>query len=93
MIDPCGRLTMLKTAMTRMRAVVVMVSVMRGQGLLAMMLDDRSTQVHEADVLLLQCCGRQAGGAGEHVCAREHVCGRVNIQYIEMCEHTCCAHV
>ena len=51
---------MLKTAMTRMSAVVVMVSVMRGQGLLAMMPDERSNHVHEADVPLLQCCGQQA---------------------------------
>ena len=50
-------LTMLKTAMTRMSAVVVMVSVMRGHGLLAMTPDDRSNHIHEADVLLLQCCG------------------------------------
>lgn len=37
------------------RAVVVMVSVMRGHGLLAIMTDDLSSHIQEVEVLLLQC--------------------------------------
>lgn len=39
-----------------MRAVVVMVSVIRGHGLLAIMTDDLSSHIQEAEALLLQCC-------------------------------------
>lgn len=38
------------------RAVVVMVRVMRGHGLLAIMTDDLSSHIKEVEVLLLQCC-------------------------------------
>ena len=100
------RLTMLKTAMTRMSAVVVMVSVMRGHGLLAMIPDERSNQVHEADVLLLQCWGQQAcvhvsACAQVCTCSCVHVsvCARVNA-YKCVNIHTCarvstdtCSHV
>lgn len=47
---------MLKTAIMSMRAVVVMVRVIRGQGLLAIMTDDLSSHIQEAEALLLQCC-------------------------------------
>lgn len=39
-----------------MRVVVVMVRVIRGQGLLAIMTDDLSSHIQEAEALLLQCC-------------------------------------
>lgn len=38
------------------RAVVVMVRVIRGQGLLAIMTDDLSSHIHVVEALLLQCC-------------------------------------
>lgn len=52
---------MLKTAMTRMRAVVAMVRVIRGQGLLAMTPDERRSQSQEEEEVLLQCCERKRG--------------------------------
>lgn len=57
-----AELAMLKTAMTRMRVVVAMVSVRRGQGLLAMMLEDRRIQSHDAEAVLLQCWRDKKGG-------------------------------
>lgn len=48
---------MLKTAIMSIRAVVVMVRVIRGQGLLAIMTDDLSSHVQDVEALLLQCCG------------------------------------
>lgn len=51
-----GKLTMLKTAIMSIRAVVVMVRVIRGQGLLAIMTDDLSSHIQDVEVLLLQCC-------------------------------------
>lgn len=50
------KLTMLKTAIISIRAVVVMVRVMRGHGLLAIMTDDLSSHIQEVEALLLQCC-------------------------------------
>lgn len=38
------------------RVVVVMVRVIRGHGLLAIMTDDLSSHIQEAEALLLQCC-------------------------------------
>lgn len=49
-------LTILKTAIMSIRAVVVMVRVMRGQGLLAIMTDDLSSHIQDVEALLLQCC-------------------------------------
>lgn len=46
---------MLKTAIINMRAVVVIVSVIRGQGLLAMIPDDLRTQSQDVDPDLLHC--------------------------------------
>lgn len=46
---------MLKTAIMSIRAVVVMVRVMRGHGLLAIMTDDLSSHIQEVGTLLLQC--------------------------------------
>lgn len=51
-----GKLTMLKMAIMSIRAVVVMVRVIRGQGLLAIMTDDLSSHIQDVEVLLLQCC-------------------------------------
>lgn len=50
------KLTMLKTAIMSIRAVVVMVRVIRGQGLLAIMTDDLSSHIQDVEELLLQCC-------------------------------------
>lgn len=62
----CGWHTILKTAMTRMRAVVAMVRVMRGQGLLAMIPDDRRSHSQDAEAVLLQCY-RGKVFIGQHV--------------------------
>lgn len=47
---------MLKIAIMSIRAVVVMVRVMRGHGLLAIITDDLSSHSQEVAALLLQCC-------------------------------------
>lgn len=57
---------MLKTAIMSMRAVVVMVRVIRGQGLLAIMTDDLSSHIQEAEALLLQCCHNTRHTAKTH---------------------------
>lgn len=57
------------TAIMSIRAVVVMVRVMRGQGLLAIITDDLSSHIQEVDALLLQCCRQtqiQDGTKGWH---------------------------
>lgn len=63
---------MLKTAIMSIRAVVVMVRVMRGHGLLAIITDDLSSHNHEEDSLLLQCCG---GHTQENTQKQERVNG------------------
>lgn len=64
------KLTMLKTAIMSIRAIVVMVRVIRGQGLLAIMTDDLSSHIQDVEALLLQCCrDTNTQKHGTHKCA------------------------
>jgi len=71
-------LTMLKTAITRMRAVVIMVRTNRSQGLLVtMMREDVGNQLREQKDPFLPCWGRkETGGKGTDESGKE----RANIQ-------------